>query len=251
MGREHGRAGPPKQVPSHQPSPGAAFGVGPRQVRSVQGGPRRNCYDTSGPVSDCTPRKVFCAWVCVHWPHCTSHLVLMCSSSHLLTSCPAPSPWCISPSEAQVPAGCKPGVSWSAAMPIPICFNLKESGFLQGDPCQEFLNWNCCEFGVAFQILVLQLLNVTVSKSCCQGCLLSCIADNKTGWKIFWLKDAEKCKSVAIIFGFEWAENRRVNFAFKEHWEIIASMEATFSLSCYDLSNRNTIVFVCRLILVM
>ena len=105
-------------------------------------------------------------------------------------------------------------VSCSAAIPVLICFNLKKSAFQQGIPCQEALNWNC-EFGVALQILVLQLPNVAVSKSCCQGFLLLWVSDNKMGWQIFLLKDIDKCKSVVIIFSFEGAENRRSNLAAK------------------------------------
>lgn len=36
---------------------------------------------------------------------------------------------------------------------------------------------------------------------------------------MFFLKVIEKCKSVGAIFIFEWAENKGLSFAFKEHYK--------------------------------
>lgn len=164
-----------------------------------------------------------CLYVEGHWWHCTYHLVPMCSFNHLLICSPPawlhPTDGC--PCQKHRSLQVANWVSRSAVIAIPICFNFKKSGFQQGVPCQEALNWNCCEFGVAFQNLVFQLRNVAVSKSCWQHLLLFWVSHNKIGWKLFLPKDIAKCKSVAIIFHFEWAENRRSNFACKEHWEII------------------------------
>lgn len=119
-----------------------------------------------------------------------------------------PSSGLLTPLEEWVPAGHRPSVSHC---------NLKENEFWQPDSCQEILIWNC-EFGVDFQSLVLEYDRASLL----HGYLIL---------SFFWLEDIEKWKPKAVIFGFEWAENRRKFYLYRAPRDIITHKAATFSLT--------------------